>query len=140
MKKPADPLTKGIVKKPREGLITRARFEHELKEKFQLLFERHGVEYENWKHLAISLAVKYVPGFQLIEKAGRPRNSDSAWSGELTEKLVSDVNTLRKQNSKLSENAACVLLKKSNPAIYAKKTVNAMRSKYRSEMKKLVDE
>jgi len=138
MNKPSDPLLRGVVKRPISGGLIKRRMaegelSRELEKKFRLLFKQQGVAYGAWMHLAISLAVAHVPGFQLIKPAGRPRGKDSAWTQELTAKLVSDVDELlKKKKPALSESAACLHLKKTKPAQYATKTAAAMRSKYRA--------
>lgn len=44
----------------------------ELLSKLPLLAEAHGVRHGDWFALAVSLARAHVPGFKLVEPAGRP--------------------------------------------------------------------
>ena len=44
----------------------------ELLSKLPLLAEAHGVRHGDWFALVVSLARTHVPGFKLVEPAGRP--------------------------------------------------------------------
>ena len=48
------------------------RIDSEMAAKLPELFEVHGVEMGNWFRLAMALAREHVPGFKVINPAGRP--------------------------------------------------------------------
>lgn len=72
-------LNKGITRR-RIGLLADSdapqiegkRITDEMFAKLPELFKAHGVELNNWPALALALAQEYVPGFKVINPAGRP--------------------------------------------------------------------
>lgn len=75
-------LSKPVVK-GRRGLINapdftadRERIFTEINAKLPELFKIHGVSEGDWKDLALALAGAHVPGFKVVERAGRKREWD----------------------------------------------------------------
>ena len=73
-------LAKPIARKAKHLLLAEAlREENELISqpykdrltKFPALFQAHSVPFGNWMGLALSLAIEHVPGFRIVNPAGR---------------------------------------------------------------------
>lgn len=93
MVKKLDPLKNGIVRRPLpQGLIARAQAEgaasKAFDEKLQLLFRKYNVTTGNFQHLAICLAMDFIPGFRPIKVAGQKKGKPRKWTPELEQLLV----------------------------------------------------
>lgn len=93
MVKNLGPLKNGIVRRPLpKGLIARAQAveaaSRALDEKLQLLFEKYDVTYGNFQHLAICLAMEFIPGFKPTKVAGQKKGKPRKWTPELEQLLM----------------------------------------------------
>lgn len=116
------------------GHLNEEALNEALRARWKALFVHYGIEYEenltNGVLLAIELAERHVPCFQIFErraKAGRP----SGWSYSDKEKLVRDVDEYLERNPSHSILDACRNLLKTNRYGRIKKP-DALRTKYTS--------
>lgn len=96
-------LGKPIVRKPRSLLnyeeSARAAIAAEIDEMFDKLpdlFKLYGIQESNWCSLAIALAKEHVPGFKLVEPAGRK----TEWGGVEKAEFRLDVDAVRSASKK----------------------------------------
>ena len=93
MVKKLGPLDKGIVRRPlpeesaaRSLAVAAAYIAFD--EKLQLLFEKYEVTNDNFKHLAICLAMDFIPGFKPIKVAGQKKGKPRKWTPEIEQLLM----------------------------------------------------
>ena len=95
MVKNLGPLKNGIVRRPLpKGLIARAHAveaaSRAFDEKLQLLFEKYDVKEDDFKHLAICLAMDFIPGFKPTKVAGQKKGKPRKWTPELEQLLITE--------------------------------------------------
>ena len=95
MGKKLGPLDRGIVRRPLpEESNARAKAVKEASrafdEKLQLLFEKYDVKEDNFKHLAICLAMDFIPGFKPTKVAGQKKGKPRKWTPELEQLLITE--------------------------------------------------
>lgn len=71
------------------------RIAGELVKKMPLLFEAHGIEEGNYAALAMALATAHVPGFKIIQPAGRPEE----WTAADKAALRVDIDLLKAEKA-----------------------------------------
>ena len=136
MKKKIGPLEKGIVKRPTpSGVISRAlakgRLEIELHEKTLALFEKHEVSFGDFQALALRLATKYEPGFNLIAPPGPKKGKALFWNAEQNKKLIGEFDRFKHLEISNREIAEKVHASRT----FKGKSAEALRRQYANLMK-----
>jgi hypothetical protein len=136
MKKKIGPLEKGIVKRPTpSGVISRAlakgRLELELHEKTLALFEKHEVSFGDFQTLALRLATKYEPGFNLIAPPGPLKGKVWLWDNNRNKKLIKEFNRFEDQGLSVREIAKRIHALR----IFDGQSAEALRRQYAKLMK-----
>lgn len=95
MGKKLGPLDRGIVRRPLpEESNARAQAvkaaSRAFDEKMQLLFEKYDVKEDNFKHLAICLAMDFIPGFKPTKVAGQKKGKPRKWTPALDQLLIAE--------------------------------------------------
>ena len=132
MVKNLGPLKNGIVRRPLPtGLIARARAveaaSRALDEKLQLLFEKYDVKEDNFKHLAICLAMDFVPGFKPIKVAGQKKGKPRKWTPELEQLLIVEFEKRKDKCAEYGQSWAFAQIQKLNA--FKGMTVNGLRTR-----------
>jgi hypothetical protein len=132
MVKNIGPLKNGIVRRPLPiGLVARAQAveaaSRAFDEKLQMLFEKYDVKEDNFKHLAICLAMDFVPGFKPIKVAGQKKGKPRKWTPELEQLLMVEFEKRKDKCAKYGQSWAFAQIQKLNA--FKGMTVNGLRSR-----------
>ena len=132
MVKTLGPLEKGIVRRPLPvGLIARARAVEAASiafdEKLQMLFEKYDVTNDNFKHLAICLAMDFIPGFKPIKVAGQKKGKPRKWTPELEQLLMVEFEKRKGKCAEYGQSWVFAQIQKLNA--FKGMTVNGLRTR-----------